>query len=289
MQNTEEEIIHKEKEFIRELISLDRNIEITFSDFGWTSRVYIINSGEIVFKFPRSEEVKTEYTLEVPAYKIAEEIDEVLIPSIQWEHPNKDYVGYKGIKGKSVDTVNSSLTKDEKRNIGTQVGAFLKKFHQLTIPDAPLMSLEKEVAEYQYKLELGLPEIEKHFSKTEVASIKQLLLEEYPHKMKEFGFNKCLCHGDLGYWNMIYSPDGRIGVIDFCDVGYYDNSIDFAGMQDEDMLNAVLDAYGEDVSKEKIALRMKVIPIIDLPFFIGKNDQKGIERTIERIRNTALK
>ena len=66
---------------MRDLAGLDESAEIVFSDFGWASRVYMVNKGEIVFKFPRDERVKDEYKLETRAYKLAKEIkSDILIP-----------------------------------------------------------------------------------------------------------------------------------------------------------------------------------------------------------------
>ncbi len=288
MQQTDEKLIAEEQKLVRNLAGLDDSVQILFSDFGWTSRVYIVNSGEIVFKFPRSEKVKEEYALETLAYKVAHVVGGVLVPEIRWEHPSNAYLGYKGVVGEPGEKVIASLSVAEKRNIGTQLGTFLKKFHRRDIADAPLISQEKEFAEYRHKLELGLSSIERYFSEDEVARIRCLVLEDYPRKMSQIGFQKGLCHGDLGYWNMICGLGGQIGIIDFGDIGYRDTSIDFAGMNDSAMLNAAIEAYGGDVSEEKIALRMKIIPILDLSFFVGKKDRYGIEKTIARIREIVL-
>lgn len=288
MQKTDKQTRAQEESIIRDLLNLNPEIEITFNDIGWTSRVYVINDGETVFKFPRSEKIKEEYRFEIPAYKIAHQIGGVLIPEVVWEHPNTDYMGYRGIVGKSLDQVVKSLSGDEKTKIGAALGIFLKKLHQQELENAPTMSPEKEFAEYQHKLELGLSDIQKYFTEEEVAAITSLVCEQYPARMTELGFNKGLCHGDLGYWNMVYSSTKQIGIIDFGDVGYYDTSIDFAGMTDKEMLDAALVAYGNTIDREKIELRMKIIPVLDLPFFIGKEDREGIERTVKRIREVSL-
>lgn len=283
-----EETIANEEALIRKLAGLNEHDEIAFSDIGWTSRVYVVNSGEVVFKFPREESVKAEYALEVQAYKIAREIGGVLIPDVQWQDPDMNYMGYRGIVGKQLDTVLPTLSIEEKRTIGAQLGRFLAQFHQRELPGAPVMTQEKEFAEYEQKLQLALPEIKKHFLADEIGRIQRLVLEEYPRKMRELGFKKGLCHADLGYWNLIYSPGAPIGIIDFGDTGYYDTSVDFAGMNDGEILRAALEAAQEDIAAEKIALRMKIIPVADLPFFAGKKDESGIQRTIDRIRMVTL-
>ena len=288
-QNTDNKVIIKEKGLVRSILGLSESTEIVFSDLGWTSRVYIINSGEIVFKFPRSQKIKEEYEREVLAYKIAHAIKaDIFIPEVQWADPNNNYLGYKGVIGKPIESVVSTLTTTEKKKVGSQLGRFLRKFHKQDMENAPLMSPEKEFAEYQHKLELGLSVIKKFFTEIEVARIKAILLNESPKKMGKLGFKKGLCHGDLGYGNIIYGSDGQTGIIDFGDVGYYDTSIDFAGMNDREILDAALESYDGNIPKGKVELRIKIIPVLDLPFFIGKNDQEGIKRTIARIRKITL-
>lgn len=288
MQQTDEATIADEQKLVRELVGLSDDVEITFTDFGWSSRVHIVNYGEIVFKFPRSEQVKEEYALEIPAYKIARKIGGLFVPEIKWKHPDNNYLGYQGVIGEPLDKVIPTLSSDEKYAIGTQLGTFLKEFHERTLTGAPIISPQREIATYKRKLEDALPDIRRFFSETEVGQIRRLIEEEYPRKMLELGFTKGLCHGDLGTWNMIYGTDGQVGIIDFGSVGYYDVSRDFAGITDEHMLSAALESYGRDVSREKIALRMKVLPVFDISFFVDKNDQAGIDMTIEQIRKTVL-
>jgi aminoglycoside phosphotransferase (APT) family kinase protein len=288
MQAPDDRIISREKKIVRELCALHATADITFSNDGWTSRVYIVNSGEFVFKFPRFENIKAEYALEVSAYKVAREVGGVTAPEVRWQHPNHDYLGYRGIVGRSLDTVMPTLTASEKRRIGAQLGAFLKRFHECWMSEAPLLSPAKEFSDYRRKLEVAVPHLEKYFSTPEVEQIQRLVLEEYPSRVSELGFRKGLCHGDLGYWNTIYGLDGEIGLVDFGDIAYCDTSKDFAGMDDETMLDAALEAYDGDVSREKIALRTKVLPILELPFFVERSDRNGARETIARIRRTIL-
>jgi aminoglycoside phosphotransferase (APT) family kinase protein len=285
--NREESTIAAEKKVIRDLVGLDEETPIVLNQVGWTSRVYLVNSGEIVFKFPRLEKVKEEYQREKPAFKLAHELrSEIRIPEVKWEHPENNYLGYRGIFGQSLDEVISLLTVDEKQRLGSRIGEFFKRFHKSYLPNMPLISVEQESSEHRQKLGSGLSAINKHFAKSEVTQIEKLVLEEYPEEMGRLGFTRGLCHGDLGYWNIVYGRNGEVGIIDFGDVGYYDTSIDFAGMNDEIILDAALGAYGENVSRSKIALRKRIMPILDLPYFIGCNDVERIEKTVARIRKS---
>jgi hypothetical protein len=77
----------------------------------------------------------------------------------------------------------------------------------------------------------------------------------------------------------------RLGVVDFGDAGYYDRSKDFVGLEHADLLDAALCVYGDDsVLREKIAARQVALPVIELPFYIGKHDDAGLRRTLTRLR-----
>lgn len=149
------------------------------------------------------------------------------------------------------------------------------------------MTLEQEIAEFQEKYRLGLPELKRHFTETEQATIEQMVFDIYPQKVIGLKMEQALCHGDLGYWNIIYGENHQVGIIDFGDLGYYDRSKDFIGVNEQKMLDAALSQYGDnDILREKIGLRQQILPILDLPYFIGKSNQEGIEKTIVRIRET---
>lgn len=69
-----------------------------------------------------------------------------------------------------------------------------------------------------------------------------------------------MCHGDLGYWNMVLREDGGIGVIDFGDIGHYDRSKDFIGFEDAEALDEALKVYGDsELLRQKVAIRQKVL------------------------------
>ncbi len=98
-----------------------------------------------------------------------------------------------------------------------------------------------------------------------------------------------LCHVDLGPWNVIVTATGDVGVIDFGDVGYEDPSHDFAGFGDDTILQAAFSTYGADyLLREKTALRIKAFPILDLPFYLGKHNETGVQACVDVVRRTLL-
>lgn len=56
-----------------------------------------------------------------------------------------------------------------------------------------------------------------------------------------------------------------------------------------EVLDAALEAYGDTaVLRQKIAVRRKILYIVDLPFFIGKEDEDGIKKTVSKIKSTIM-
>lgn len=288
-------LIEKEKNIVKELLNSKLGIDapkIEFNDVGWTSRVYIINQGEIVFKFPRFEKIKEEYKLEIPAYKKAFEVkgDDVLIPEVIFENKNYDYMGYRGIQGRSLNEVIEELSPETKKKLGKSLGSFLKRFHALEIEGAHTISSDTEFEELRKKFEEIKEKLDVFFSEIEIEKIKGFFLQEYPKQYSELNFDPVLCHGDLGYWNIIYNKkDQSIGLIDFGDVGFYDKSKDFAGMTDEILLDSVLMEYGWDENiKKKARLRIKSILVSDLFYYFEQGNKAKIEESIKDIRNIIL-
>lgn len=279
--------IQNEIELVRQLAGLDDAVAIAFNDVGWTSRVYLVNSGEIVFKFPRREEVKEDYAREVQTHGLLSTINApVSFPELCWYDDNLEYLGYRGVRGSDLDEIIMDLTTPQKEVIGRSLGDFLRNFHQIYSETENVILPEREVTETQENFLIRAGEITQMFSTAEYEIIELFICEKYPNQMLGFSFDKVLCHGDLGFWNIIYRGKGKVGVIDFGDTGYYDRSIDFAGMCDEIILESALKAYGvaDEELRKKVALRMLLMPIVDLPFYLNRGDQLQIEETIDRIR-----
>jgi hypothetical protein len=56
-------------------------------------------------------------------------------------------------------------------------------------------------------------------------------------------------------------------------------------MFDFAVLDSALQKYGDSaILRKKIELRQRVLPILELPYHIGKNNKSAITETIQRIR-----
>jgi Ser/Thr protein kinase RdoA (MazF antagonist) len=286
---------------LREL-GADAEREIVYIDEGWDSRVYLVNGGEMVFKFPRSDAVRARFHLEVEALRLLEDVPTtVAIPKIRHEGPGLEYFAYAGVVGRSLAETVAALTTNARRAVGTAIGQFLRVLHRLDLDRAVATPVDAEGANYAAYLESGRPALVQRLTARELRVVEAFVLEELPAAITGLGSDLRLCHADLGPWNIIVpsfsaradeaqrrgagESEVPVGVIDFGDIGYYDASKDFSGFGDDVILDAALDGYGADeLLRAKSALRAKAFPVLDLPFFVGRDDRAGADACIERVR-----
>ena len=275
---------------VRRLVGLDDTHPVDRNEIGWTSRVYLVNQGEYVVKFPRTDAVKEEYRREIVLLRQLEACHlPVLTPRILWTHPDQAYLGYAGIVGTSLDLLIHATTTEQRVAIGAQIGTFLQALHNLQLADGFAITLDDEIAEFHYKYGLGAAILARDLTTAERDRLDEVVLREMPAALKRLGTDVTFCHGDLGYWNMIVSENGQLGIIDFGDSGYYDCAKDFSALEDADLRESALLAYGaDDLLRERIALRRRLLPVVDLPFYVGKQDEAGIAKTVARIRRNSL-
>ena len=62
-----------EFEIVKRLTGINDESRIEINEIGWTSRVYIIDGGKIVFKFPRNAKFREDCKQEVIALKLIKE------------------------------------------------------------------------------------------------------------------------------------------------------------------------------------------------------------------------
>lgn len=292
-QETPQIVIDQERSIIMAELNLsehDGDDAILFNDEGWDSRVYMVNGGETVYKFPRSPYVMQGYSREIAALRMLENIDsEVVTQRFMALNPGNHYFSYKGIVGTQLSELLGSLEVEDKRRIGSIVGSFLKEFHTLNLSGVPVVTINDEIEEYQSKYRLVLPIIEANFSVDEQSIITKFFFDLMPAEMEHLGSEMRLCHGDLGSYNIVIGDTGTTGIIDFGSVGYYDQSKDFIDLGDNVVLRAALEAYGDSaLLRAKIAVRVAALPAIDLVYYMSKKDNRGIMLTVEKLRASLL-
>lgn len=283
-QSTAPEVIEREMQLVQKLAGVSKGA-VAPNDAGWDSRVYSVNGGQYFVKFPRSEKIRGRYTYEIAALRLAAQLGPAIqVPKIKWTHPANDYFGYEGVPGLGLGEIIPALDESAKQAVGEAIGEFLKKFHRLELPGTKARTVEQEIAQLQEWYEPAVPVIRQYLSEAERQKLDNLVGEVWPREVLELGRDAALCHGDLGIGNIFYD-NGRVGIIDFGDVGYYDRSKDFIGLEDLQVLEAALVAYGDHENlRQKIAARRVVPPIIGLRFYIDKKDGPGVQRKLASIK-----
>ncbi len=78
-------------------------------------------------------------------------------------------------------------------------------------------------------------------------------------------------------------------MIDFGDVEYRDPSADFSALGDGAILEAALTAYdASDLLRRRAELRITAFPVLDLPFYVGKQDAAGVSGCVELVRKVVI-
>lgn len=281
-----------EKALARKILNVSDHAPLTCNDVGWTSRVYLYRQGYRVVKFPRYAAVKQEYARECALYRHLQSYDfpSVQLPQLWAVGFNYNYLAYTGIVGETLDVglERQVFDRSQKQYLGQQLGLFLKAFHGLALATCIEETPRQEIDVLQEKYLLGLPYLKKHLQGIELQMLEKYVTQVFGEKMQTLGYERALCHGDLGFWNMVYGqrPEAlTLGIIDFGDVCYGDASRDFVGLSDPVIRDAALEVYGETPQRrERVLLRQKMLPVLELPYYLGKQNQAGINQTCSRIR-----
>jgi len=280
--------LQDELNIVQKITRITDPTRIKVDEIGWTSRTYVIDDGEIVFKFPRTDEDKQSFFYEVSALELIKQHKfAVNTPILNWSTIHHDYIGFFGVAGYSINQERISwFDMETKKRIGTELGLFLKQLHALEPPIHPyMMSIKDEIAEYQAKYKMALPTLELYFDAREIQLIDDLFMQTMSDEMLNLGEELVFCHGDLTYNNILLTNDDELGVIDFGDAGLYDRSKDFISLADRIVRDYAIKAYGSSLNlKAKIAIRQKLVPVLDILFYVGKNDLVGVTRCINLIK-----
>lgn len=237
-------------------------------------------------KFLKNKQYREEFEHEINILKLIKDHKfNVNIPLISSSEEDNTYIVLNGLMGKSMSAeIVDALTKEEKRKIGTQIGLFLKKLHTVAY-QGKSPNNESEIFEwFQKSFNRRKRTLKKHFNENELVAIEDLVTT-LPQRSQKLGIVQVFCHGDLGYNNILLTDSLEVGVIDFGDAGYNDQSYDFVGLEDDDMLDAVILAYdGDEILKAKVEIRRQLLPLMEMLFLIDKKDKEGVQQCVKRVR-----
>ncbi len=208
------------------------------------------------------------------------------IPKIEWR--GDDYIGYYGVVGKPLEKADLSI--DAERKVGVKIGEFLKRLHSITPPNGmKRLSIDEEIDEHRQTFRQAKP-ILLHglWSEEDSRKVTTLFALEMPLGLRKLGFDPVLCHGDLGAQNIILKDDGDVGFIDFGDAGVYDRAVDFMWLEREQQEEA-LEAYGaDDVLRQKVAIRRKLAPVLNMPYFRDEDNGRELRKHMKKIHNALV-
>jgi len=281
-----------ELEIVMRLTGIEDESRIKINEVGWTSRVYIIDDGKIVFKFPRNARFREECKHKASALKLLQKQKFCLrIPVLNWTTEDNSYFGYYGVEGTPLREVIDDLSNDQKMEIGTQIGKFLRQLHGLkAYGDMKAQTLEEQALEYQNWYRKGRDLLAGYFSETELMRIDDFFTHEVPNCMVGTG-ELVFCHGDLDCNNTLIDNERQMGIIDFGDAGLYDRSQDFRGMDDEVLRESMMKAYGGDevISKVAAEATSKMIDVLNLIYCIENDLVDGVDNVENCLKQVRLK
>ena len=281
----------KEFEIVKRLTCVKDDSRISVNEIGWTSRVYIVDNGKIVFKFPRNKKYRQECKQEVAVLELLKKYNfHVATPFLNWTTKDNAYFGFYGVEGKPLKDVIQTLSEEQKIDIGTQLGIFLKQLHGITdYGEIKSQTLSEQAEEYLQMYQKDQDLLKAFFDKAELRIIDDFFIHEVPKCMEGSG-ELVFCHGDLDYNNTLVNESNQVGVIDFGDAKLYDRSQDFRGMEDETLRDAMIKAYGggELISKVAAEATSKMIDVLNLLYCINNKDVKGQNEYVERIQVNLL-
>lgn len=256
--------------------------QIKLADDGFWSRGYVIDNGRIVFKFKKSPEVK--YEPEIKALEFINSLDlDINTQKVGWLSPDDSYLGIYGVIGQSLD----SLPNPDYRNIGKQLASVLQKLHQAHPKNAEVFTLDKELIAWQERYQRSHDELADCFSEEEIALFDEFVFETIPTRLKKLGENIVYSHGDLGDGNIFIDDKGKVGIIDFSEMCYFDEAGDFMDVSNEELRTAMLDAYGaDDALREKVRLRVLVRPFIVFGDYAKRGDTEQVEQLVAKMKRS---
>lgn len=277
--------IEEQIKIINSIIGEVKNINV--KEDGFISRGFVVNNGEVVFKFPRKDNV--EYKTEIENLNYINSLDlGVNLQKVAFSSPTDEYLGIYGVYGNSLEEI--KLSDNQLKDVGQQLGLFLKKLHSVKNFEGKPCKLNDEIDAWQKRIESVNNFIVENFTKDEQNIINKLIFHYMPKRLNELGENLVYSHGDLGDGNIFVDNFNKVGVIDFNESGLLDEAADFMDVSSDIIRNEMLISYGANKTlREKVELRIDIRPLIVLKPYLTRNDKEIIKNLVDKIKQTASK
>ncbi len=277
--------IEEQLKIIQSLIG--NNHKITIKEDGFISRGFVVDNGKLVFKFPRKNDVQ--YSTEINNLNYFDSLNlGVNLQKVAFTSPTHEYLAIYGVLGKSLEEV--ALSKNQQKEVGVQLGLFLKKLHEIKDHKGLPCTLNDEISAWQKRVNDINEFISKTFTTDEQNLIQKLMFEYMPNELNKLGENLVFSHGDLGDGNIFIDENLKVGVIDFSESGLLDEGADFMDLSSNIICEEMLNSYGaNDNLRKKIEIRRDIRPLIVLKPYLMRNDPNVINKLVNNIRQILKK
>ena len=267
-------MIDEELQIISSLTGVDSK-SIQFSDDGFLSRGYIIDGGRIVFKFKKWPEIS--YKNETKVLNAISSLDlGVPLQKVGWISDTDEYLGLYGIVGQTI--------KPNPKGYGEQIGKFLKRLHTVDINCDRTVSLENEFTVWKDRFSRSKDVLARYFSEAEIKKMEEFVTVTVPSSLSQLGEKLVFSHGDFCLGNIFADDNGKIGIIDFSEAGFYDEAADFMDMEDDELCAKILDVYGaDDILREKVKIRRFAHPMFTIGTYRDR-DESELNYFVNKIR-----
>ena len=277
--------IEEQLNIIQSFVGDGHKIEI--QEDGFLSRGFVVDNGKLVFKFPRNPHVQ--YQTEIANLNYINSLNlGVNLQRVTYVSSTNEYLGIYGVLGHSLEKV--SLDEQQQREIGRQLGVFLKKLHQIEGCKGLPCNLSAEIAEWQNRVTSIHHFIVQTFTQKEQQIINKLMFEYMPDKLNALGEKLVFSHGDLGDGNVFVDENHKVGIIDFNESGLIDEAGDFMDISSDTVRDEMLNAYGADKElREKVEIRKDIRSLIALKPYLTRNNLQIINALVEDVRKALIK
>lgn len=200
------------------------------------------------------------------------------------------YCVYSWLDGSDLDALLPGLAEDEQYRCGQAAGKALRLIHSLPPPDGAYPWRERYTKKSRRRIEAYLP-----YAKS-FAECAPMLRFVYEHLDRLTERPQCFHHGDFHVGNLLYTPGGEIGVIDFNRFDYGDpweefNRIAFSWPCSRAFACGQIDGYFDGQRPPEafftlLALYIASSALASVPWAVSNHDEHFFRRMFADIRQT---
>lgn len=211
---------------------------------GENSKAFILNN-ELIFRFPKSEEIKKSFKIEIAVLLKIKSFLNLDIPESDFISKETGFIGHRLISGESLTPeIYNTLEKETQLKIQKALAKFLSQLHKIDLHllldcGLPVMNYYEEYSDnFERAKELIFPGIPARNRK-----IISDLFKSYLTNKQNFKHIPRLIHNDFSSDHILFENSVKklTGIIDFGDAAIGDPDYDFMYL---------LDNYGVDFIKQ---------------------------------------